>query len=612
VLPKIATELSKLSSKLNTITDELSGTKAFFQSELFVISWRLSRKLSKTSSLIRYFHESHKFTVSSEFPKFAVSILSLVKVYKSPYLIRSSNEFFNIIQAFMSSEPSEFSRVFELSELHKKCKKLFTLIPAFELSKLYKIYKTLKKLFKVSDEFSLISIELAGLIQARSNPLAFRPSELSIGDIIQLSPTSVHPVVSRFQIMAFIYTVVLLSVVLSLIFIMKIAKKIAIHEHFKTLTLICMCMYMMALQYLLAASILQLMVLLTVLLFIIVIFLMTIPEHFMFKILTSMYNNIVLCIMTVTVQASILHVQTVWFYIMVFFTMVLLFSLMTIPEHKNLISIMVCMMVVFLIEYHILMSFMATMLMSTMLILAITISTKHLTGADISDLGEKLTHCQSLVLADDPCCEFTCDHNVLQSLALADVSFIDEVCVHTCDHYGVTLSKYDVQVLIPPGAVPKGAIVHIEMGVALYGPYKFPDGYQPVSPILWFCIREDVELLIPVVYTLPHVITNIDSVNLKFVKAKRQTHKNHFDFEVLPSADMHFKIPGYGSLTSKHACFLCIAAGNSSKVTKNLALKKGYCLHFLIKRIDSSSYRILLICTYFLETCFEVSTVHNI
>jgi hypothetical protein len=195
-------------------------------------------------------------------------------------------------------------------------------------------------------------------------------------------------------------------------------------------------------------------------------------------------------------------------------------------------------------------------------------------------------------------------------LALLHVPFIDKVNVHmyTCDHRGTTLSIHDTQVFIPPGALPDGVIVHIEMGVVLHGPYKFPDGYQPVSPILWFCIKEDVELLIPVVYTLPHVITDIDSVTITFVKANHQIHKNHYDFEVLPRADMDFNNTGYGSLTSKHSCFLCIVAGKSSKVTNCLALKKGYFIHLLTERINSSSYRILFICTYFLKTCFEVST----
>lgn len=196
--------------------------------------------------------------------------------------------------------------------------------------------------------------------------------------------------------------------------------------------------------------------------------------------------------------------------------------------------------------------------------------------------------------------------------------FIGEIHVHTCDHHGAILSLHDITVTIPPGAIPVGVTEHIEMGVALYGPFKFPANHQPVSPILWFCLQEDIELLLPITFRLPHVITDTGRVKLNFVKINHldyvydsATKRDFFTFEAVSDSKSSFinpteKSAGYGYLSTKHRCFFCISAENEGKMTKNLALEKGYCLHILAEKIDSSSCRILLVCTYFLKTCLEV------
>ena len=105
---------------------------------------------------------------------------------------------------------------------------------------------------------------------------------------------------------------------------------------------------------------------------------------------------------------------------------------------------------------------------------------------------------------------------------LREIPFLGSITTHTCDKHGVELSVSDVLVSIPPGAIPDGVLAHIEMGVALYGPFVFAENHQQVSPILWFCIQEDIDLLLPITYTLPHIIVDINHVQLSFAKA------NHF------------------------------------------------------------------------------------
>ena len=183
----------------------------------------------------------------------------------------------------------------------------------------------------------------------------------------------------------------------------------------------------------------------------------------------------------------------------------------------------------------------------------------------------------------------------------------------TCDKDGADFLMCDIKVTIPRGAIPDGVTAHLEMGVAMYGPFKFPENHQQVSPILRFCIKEDIELLLPIVFTVPHIIKDITRVKLSFAKANHLEFnydpvfdRRMFSFKTVNDSKSGFTSPydksGYGHLSTKHSCFLCIQA----ETRKDLALEKGYCLHTLIEKVDSSTYRILLICTYFLQTCFEV------
>jgi len=48
----------------------------------------------------------------------------------------------------------------------------------------------------------------------------------------------------------------------------------------------------------------------------------------------------------------------------------------------------------------------------------------------------------------------------------------------------------DFTLTVPEGAVPTGDSISIQVGVVPYGPvgpFKYPDGIRPVSPIVWLC-----------------------------------------------------------------------------------------------------------------------------
>lgn len=172
----------------------------------------------------------------------------------------------------------------------------------------------------------------------------------------------------------------------------------------------------------------------------------------------------------------------------------------------------------------------------------------------------------------------------------------------------------DINVIIPAAAIPADITAHIELGVTLHGPFTFPDNHEPVSPIIWICVK-DTELQIPMKIRLPHMIVDGDGVSLSFAKAKHtcvsSDEKKVYCFRKIgDGSNSSFTYPkseeknGYGVLHVKHCCWYCIIA----ETTQDLALKKGYCLHGLIEKKTQSQQNILFICTYFLPNCFKVST----
>lgn len=189
------------------------------------------------------------------------------------------------------------------------------------------------------------------------------------------------------------------------------------------------------------------------------------------------------------------------------------------------------------------------------------------------------------------------------------IPFVGGILVIGCDQKGAHFNIDDIEVTIPPGAIPPGLAIHVEIGVALYGPFSFADGCRPVSPILWFCTQEDVELQLPVVFKLPHTVVDDNGIRLSFAKC------HHYDTFVFREIDadctieytMDSNLRRYGILSTQHHCFLCVQAKADMSETKDLAVRNGYCLHILVKQEDSFTYRIFFVCTFLLETCFSVS-----
>ena len=175
---------------------------------------------------------------------------------------------------------------------------------------------------------------------------------------------------------------------------------------------------------------------------------------------------------------------------------------------------------------------------------------------------------------------------------------------------------HDITVRIPEGAVAEGEKIHFEIGVAMYGPFIFPDNTQPISPILWLCLlNENVDLKKPFQIVLPHYLTGLSRERVQYYQIG-VAKASHNDYTFV-DGQMTFKFQSseieavlasrgcrsYGVLISKHCCFYCLEANH----TPELAKDAGYCLTRIESFLTPQRNEIYFSVTYFLETCLRVS-----
>ena len=90
-----------------------------------------------------------------------------------------------------------------------------------------------------------------------------------------------------------------------------------------------------------------------------------------------------------------------------------------------------------------------------------------------------------------------------------------------CDYRGLkhTIKRHDITVRVPKRALPEGMEIHLEVAVAMYGPFKFSETVEPISPILWLCILEkNIVLSKPITVRIPHALSHMSSDKIKHHK----------------------------------------------------------------------------------------------
>ena len=165
---------------------------------------------------------------------------------------------------------------------------------------------------------------------------------------------------------------------------------------------------------------------------------------------------------------------------------------------------------------------------------------------------------------------------------------------------------------VPRGATPKKlGLISIQCGVIPYGPFgpfKYPDGIKPVSPIVWFCSTSSVEFQRPVEINIPHCLdcdSEEDSQSLAFFKANHivsDSSPGIFHFKEAEGVSSFPPNTSHGTLHSKHLCFYCIGSKD-----KEITNKANFCLIMAKPVCFKKGSRIHFCLTYLLETCIQVS-----
>ena len=194
-----------------------------------------------------------------------------------------------------------------------------------------------------------------------------------------------------------------------------------------------------------------------------------------------------------------------------------------------------------------------------------------------------------------------------------DLSFLQpiEVITFTSEEKIVTIDKEEISICVPDNAVPIGRRLHMEVGSAMYGRLSFPENMRPVSPILWICPQEEMDLLKPLKITLPHTVQYEKCVTeLFFLKAchdgKLPVTTSFNEMEVFNFEEMT-KHKGIefdernGSVFTEQFCCVCIA--------ENVCMptNKSYLLHRTQPRKrNTQEFAVDYCITFNLSTCVQV------
>ena len=157
----------------------------------------------------------------------------------------------------------------------------------------------------------------------------------------------------------------------------------------------------------------------------------------------------------------------------------------------------------------------------------------------------------------------------------------------------------------PIGAVPEGKKIQFEIGIAMYGPFKFVDDIRPISPILWICPLDEVtKLNKPFQLVLPHFLSGnkVQDHQVGFAKANHSNYEeNCYTFYPCDTTPI-FASSGsksYGILETNHCCFYCLKANDTPEIARNA--------RYALVRLEHSRKQEVHFCAiYFLKTCLQV------
>ena len=134
----------------------------------------------------------------------------------------------------------------------------------------------------------------------------------------------------------------------------------------------------------------------------------------------------------------------------------------------------------------------------------------------------------------------------------------------------ITFDEHDVHLQLPKEVLTED--MSLEAAFAPFsdtGPFVFPEGMVPISPIVWFCLHPQREFTEPATIQLPHSFTcnsSEESDLLYFLKAEHQdilVDKNGqtiIKFKAVSKIESEFPLGSqHGILKDHHFCIYCVS-----------------------------------------------------
>ena len=180
-------------------------------------------------------------------------------------------------------------------------------------------------------------------------------------------------------------------------------------------------------------------------------------------------------------------------------------------------------------------------------------------------------------------------------------------CTHDGRRYYDERNDFGLE--IPAGAIPEGESITIDIGVALYGPFQYPEGLRPMSPVFWVCVRDqkDFQFLKPVKVTIPHCLNlgshdDIESLGLIFLKGDHEMNPQQM-YQFQQAEDVLIEpLKEYGVTQTTHFCSLCI----SGQFTEEFIKKARFCISAVFPPTIYGEDSAYFFITFFLKTCLNV------
>ena len=176
----------------------------------------------------------------------------------------------------------------------------------------------------------------------------------------------------------------------------------------------------------------------------------------------------------------------------------------------------------------------------------------------------------------------------------SSLSFVRPVQVLPITHAGMKYcdDRLGLCVSIPEGAVPEGLILHLEVGMCLHGPFKFPANTSSIAPILLLYPQENITLQKCIKITLPHIIdcaqeSDVETLGIQVVKADHilgAYPETHLPFSfvdtdskiVFEQIGQNENFQNYATFSLTHFCFLSLRV--NKKMKSEVAKRKAFCV----------------------------------